>query len=396
VIPVPLDAVEPLGRLIARPWAAEVTGMQVDSRRIEEGDLFVAVHGGVDFVEHALARGAAAALVPEDAFDALAAIAGAVRDRTSAQVVAITGSTGKTSTKDILFALCAPHRRTVANEGNYNTEIGVPLTVCRIEEDTELCITELAMRGAGQISWLAAFARPHVGVITNVGPAHLEFLGSLENIAKAKAELIDALPPGGVAVVPREPLLDPYLVRDDIAVKRVDHDAPLPFETSYSSAHQLANTRTAVAVADVLGVPPYDGLLTVEFSKRREEERELPGGGLLLNDCYNANPTSMRAALEHLVARANGRRRVAVLGDMLELGPAAPAYHEEIGGLVRELGIERVISVGELARAYGGAWVPTAAEAATRLRAELQPGDIVLVKGSLAVGLEVVAENLTA
>ena len=368
--------------------------MQVDSRRIEEGDLFVAVGGGADFVEHALARGASAALVPDDAFSALAAVAAAVRERSRARVVAITGSTGKTSTKDILFALCAPHRRTIANEGNYNTEIGVPLTICRIEEDTEVCISELAMRGPGQIAWLTSFVRPDVAVITNVGPAHLEFLGSLENIAKAKAEVIDGLPAGGIAVVPPEPLLEPYLGRSDIVVKRVDPAAPLPFATRYSAAHQLVNTRMAVAVAECLDVPLPDGVLNVEFSKRREEERELRGGGLLLNDCYNANPVSMRAALEHLVARAQGRRRIAVLGDMRELGPAGPAYHAEIGELVRELGIEHVIAVGELARAYGGDWVATAAEAAVELQRVLKPGDVVLVKGSLAVGLEAVAENL--
>ncbi len=151
--------VEPLGRVIARPWADIVTGMQVDSRRIDEGDLFVAVGGGEDFVEHALARGASAALVPVDAFAALAAIAGAVRARSQARVVAITGSTGKTSTKDILFTLCAPNRRTIANEANYNTEIGVPLTICRLEEETEICISELGMRGPGQIRWLASFVR---------------------------------------------------------------------------------------------------------------------------------------------------------------------------------------------------------------------------------------------
>jgi UDP-N-acetylmuramyl pentapeptide synthase len=394
VIPLELDVVEPLGRLVARPWAGEVSGMQIDSRRIEEGDLFVAVGGGVDFVEHALARGAAAALVPEDAFAALAAIAGAVRDRSSARFVGITGSTGKTSTKDILFAMCAPYRRTVANEGNYNTEIGVPLTICRTEEDTEIVISEMGMRGAGQIAWLASFVRPEVGVITNIGPAHIEFLGSLENIAKAKAELVEALPPGGVAVVPDEPLLEPYLRRSDVVVKRVDAAAPVPFATSYSSRHQLANTRTAIAAAEALGLPLPEGELRVEFSKRREEERELPGGGLLLNDCYNANPVSMRAALEHLAERAEGRRRVVVLGDMRELGAEAPSYHEEIGGLVRALGIEHVIAVGELARAYGGEWVATADEAAVRLREVLRPGDAVLVKGSLAVGLEVVAENL--
>jgi UDP-N-acetylmuramoyl-tripeptide--D-alanyl-D-alanine ligase len=396
VIPVALDVLEPLGRVIARPWADAITGMQVDSRRIEEGDLFVAVGGGADFVEHALARGAAAALVPEDAFAALAAVAGAVRDRSKAQVVGITGSTGKTSTKDILYALCAPHRRTVANEGNYNTEVGVPLTICRIEEDTEICISELGMRGPGQIAHLAAFVKPDVAVITNIGPAHLEFLGSLESIAAAKAELIEGLRPGGVAVVPPEPLLEPHLGRTDVEIDVVDLDAPLPFATSYGSRHQLDNTRIAVAAARRLGVPLPENELQVEFSQHREEELELPGGGLLLNDCYNANPVSMRAALEHLAERASGRRRVAVLGDMRELGPRGPEYHAEIGALVRELGIAHVISVGELARAYGGEQVENAAEAAERLKAILLPGDVVLVKGSLAVGLSVVAENLIA
>jgi UDP-N-acetylmuramoyl-tripeptide--D-alanyl-D-alanine ligase len=395
VIPLELSVVEPLGKLIARPWADVVTGMQVDSRRIDEGDLFVAVGGGADFVEHALARGASAALVPNDDFAALAAIAGAVRERSRARIVGITGSTGKTSTKDILLALCAPQRRTIANEGNYNTEIGVPLTICRIEEDTEICISELAMRGLGQIAWLASFVRPDIGVITNVGPAHLELLGSIENVARAKAELIEALPPGGIAVVPDEPLLEPYLTRSDILVKRVDSTAPLPFETDYSSKHQLQNTRTALAVAECLDLPLPERL-TVEFSKFREEERPLPGDGVLLNDCYNANPVSMRAALEHFVVRAGDRRRIAVLGDMLELGPGAPAYHREIRDLVQELGIEHLIAVGVLAREYGGDWVATADEAAERLRAELRPGDAVLVKGSLGVGLAVVAENLNA
>jgi UDP-N-acetylmuramoyl-tripeptide--D-alanyl-D-alanine ligase len=393
VIPLELDVVEPLGRLIARPWADVVTGMQVDSRRIEEGDLFVAVGGGEDFIEHALARGASAALVPNDEFSALAAIAGAVRQRSRARIVGITGSTGKTSTKDILYALCAPHRRTIANEGNFNTEIGVPLTICRIEEDTEICISELGMRGLGQIAWLTSFVKPDVGVITNIGPAHLELLGSIESIARAKAELIEALPPGGIAIVPDEPLLEPYLTRSDIVVKRVDPNAPLPLETNFTSKHQLQNTRTAIAVAESLGVPLPESV-NVEFSKFREEERPLPGDGVLLNDCYNANPVSMRSALEHFVVRAGDRRRIAVLGDMLELGPSAPAYHQEIRDLVRELGIEHVIAVGELARDYGGQWVATAAEAAERLRSELRPGDAVLVKGSLGVGLAVVAENL--
>ena len=245
--------IEPLGRVIARPWADVVTGMQVDSRRIEEGDLFVAVGGGEDFVEHALARGASAALVPVDAFAALAAIAGAVRERSPARVVGITGSTGKTSTKDILFALCAPHRRTIANEGNYNTEIGVPLTLCRIEEDTEICISELGMRGLGQIAWLASFVRPDVGVITNIGPAHLEFVGSVENVAQAKAELIEALPPGGIAVVPDGAAARavPH-AHGHRPCRRVDEAAPIAVSRRATRRRtSSSNTRTAIAVAEV-------------------------------------------------------------------------------------------------------------------------------------------------
>src|SRR5262249_25968542 len=187
VIPLELSVVEPLGRLHARPWADVVTGLQVDSRRIEEGDLFVAVGGGVDFVEHALARGGAAALVPDDASAALAGIAGEVRGRSSAKVVAITGSTGKTSTKDILFALCAPHRRTIANEGNYNNEIGVPLTLCRLEPETEVLIAEMGMRGLGQIAWLASFTRPDIGGVTDVGPADLELVETVQDAEAGEA-----------------------------------------------------------------------------------------------------------------------------------------------------------------------------------------------------------------
>jgi UDP-N-acetylmuramoyl-tripeptide--D-alanyl-D-alanine ligase len=393
VIPLEVSAIKPLGRVVSRPWEDVITGVQIDSRRIRDGDLFVAVEGGVDFVEHALARGAAAALVPDDAHEALAVIASTVRRRSNARVVAITGSMGKTSTKDILFAMCAPSARTIANEGNYNNELGVPLTLCRLEEDTEVCIVEMGMRGMGQIARLAAVAEPSIGVITNVGPVHLELVERIENVARAKAELIESLPPGGIAVVPREPLLEPFLTRTDIHIQRVDPDLELPFTTNFTSRHQLENTRLALVVLACLELPFPQGELNVEFSKLREEERPLPGGGLLLNDCYNANPVSMRAALVHLVERAGPHRRVAVLGEMAELGAGAPAYHEEIGDLVRQLDVH-VIGVGEQARAYGGEWVPTAADAADLLRDELRPGDAVLVKGSRAVGLEVVAENL--
>ena len=241
----------------------------------------------------------------------------------------------------------------------------MPLTLCRIDEDTEVCIAELAMRGLGQIAWLASFARPDIVVITNVGPVHLELVGTVENVARAKAEAIEALPAGGIAIVPEdEPLLEPYLTRADIVVKRVDPAAPLPFETAYTATHQLLNTRFAWAAAESLGVPAPDGVLHVEFSKLREEELPLPGGGLLLNDCYNANPMSMRAALLHLVracGRAAGGSRCSARWP--SSAPDAPAYHAEVGALLRELGVEQVIAVGDLARAYGGDWVATAAEA---------------------------------
>ena len=390
MIPLELSLLEPLGRLTARPWADEVTGMQIDSRRIEEGDLFVAVGSGSDFEAHALARGAAAVLVPDDAHAALAAIAGAVRDRSSARVVAITGSTGKTTTKDILAALCAPHLRTVASEANYNNELGVPLTLCRIDDDTELCIVEMGMRGLGQIAWLASFAKPDIGVITNVGPVHLELVETVENVARAKAELIDALPPGGVAVVPDEPRLEPYLRRDDIDIRRFAES--VPFETTFSAEHQLENTRAALAVCDVLGVP-LPTRLEVVFTPLREEEHELSNGVLLLNDCYNANPLSMRAALAHLARRAGDRRRVAVLGEMAELGPRAADYHRDVGRQAAELGVE-VIGVGTLGREYGGRSVADAEEAAAAVAEILHPGDVVLVKGSRSVGLEAVAAKL--
>jgi UDP-N-acetylmuramoyl-tripeptide--D-alanyl-D-alanine ligase len=391
MIAVELSFLEPLGRLQARPWADEVTGMQIDSRRIEEGDLFVAVGSGEDFIAHALARGAAAVLVPEDGHEALASIAGAVRARSNASIVGITGSTGKTTTKDILAALCSPHLRTVASEANYNNELGVPLTLCRIEEDTELCIVEMGMRGLGQIAWLASFTKPDVAVITNVGPVHLELVDTVENVARAKAELIEALPPGGIAVVPDEPLLEPYL-RDDIDVRRFATE--IPFATSYTAAHQLENTRAALAVCEALGVPLPERL-DVAFTPMREEEHELRDGVLLLNDCYNANPMSMRAALVQLAARAGDCRRVAVLGEMAELGAGAPGYHREVGELAAELGVE-VIAVGPLARDYGGHWVATASEAADAAAETIRAGDVVLVKGSRSVGLEAVAAKLTA
>ena len=240
-----------------------MTGLQTDSRRVAQGDLFVAVRGGVEYVEDALARGAAAALVPGDAHAALAALAGRVRERSGARFVAITGSMGKTSTKDILGAICSPQRRTVAAERSYNAEIGVPLTIGRVGPDTELCILELAMRGFGQIAELCSFARPHVGVITNIGPVHLEKVGDLEGVARAKGELVAALPPGGTAVVPS----DFAVGRADLEIVRIGEDVRLVsfepptlvtslgvVEVGFTARHLAENALTALATAHALGL----------------------------------------------------------------------------------------------------------------------------------------------
>ncbi len=415
MIPLPLEILAGLcpGALVAAPWADEVTGVQIDSRRIEEGDLFFAVGGGADFCRHAFARGAAATLVPEDAFSGLAALGGAVRARSSARVVGITGSTGKTSTKDILAALCRPHARTVAAEEGHNNEIGLPLTLTRIDEDTEVVVCEMGMRGVGQIAELCAIARPDVGVITSIGPVHLELLGTVERVAQAKAEVVASLPPGGTAVVPDEPLLEPFLGRDDIEIHRFGSENVTSFERidggcrvvftfagerlelefPFTARHQAGNAVAALLALRALGLPLPEGRVDVELSRWRGEESPLPGGGLLINDAYNANPASMRAALEHLADHEG--RKVAVLGEMAELGPTAPDYHREIGNLVQSLGIEAVLGVGEAARAYGGEFARDASEAAAKVKEIVQPGDVVLVKGSRAVGLEVVAEALT-
>ena len=404
MIPLGLDELPPLGELDAH--ADEITGVQVDSRRVERGDLFVAVGRGAQFRNEALVRGAAATLVPEQPFEAFAALGSLVRDRSDARVVGITGSTGKTSTKDILAALCAPSARTIAAEASFNNEIGVPLTLCRLEPDTEVCILELAMRGFGQIADLCRIARPQLGVITNVGPVHLELVGSLEGVQRAKGELIAALPAGGTAVVPEEFPVE----RDDITVVR----PPRPevrrekrrttvegVSFNFTAEHHVANAAAALAALDALGLPRPERV-EVEFSRWRGEELPLPGGGLLINDAYNANPVSMRAALRQLEANADGRRRVAILGDMAELGSGAPAYHQEIGREAARHGVEVLLAVGELAREYvdGGvpvtSWAPDAETAAAEAAELVRPGDVVLVKASRALGLERVAEVLAA
>lgn len=429
MIRLSLDEVAALapGRLERAAGAHEVSGVTIDSRRVEPGDLFVAVGSGADFAADALGRGAAATLLPEDAFGALASLARAVRERSSARVVAVTGSTAKTSTKDILGALCAPHAPTVVAEGSQNNEIGLPLTLCRLQPETEIAIVEMGMRGLGQIAELCEVARPDVGVITSVGPVHLELLGTVERVAQAKAEIVESLPPGGTAVVPAgESSLDAHLTREDISIFRFGEDGdvrlsyfmahdghsrlkveafgrPLTLEFSFGGRHNATNALAALAAYHALGLPlgkAQRGARQVTLSRWRGEEVPLPGDGILINDAYNANPLSMAAALEHLRERAGGRRKVAVLGDMAELGPGASSYHREVGGAAARAGVQVLVAVGPLARGYvEGArgvpltrWAPTVETGLAALRQVLRQGDCVLVKGSRAMGLEAIAD----
>jgi UDP-N-acetylmuramoyl-tripeptide--D-alanyl-D-alanine ligase len=454
----------------------------IDSRAGVPGALFVGLrgehHDGGAYAAQALEAGAWGVLVaPEHAEQALAAALGGPGGAVlvhpdplrglqalarawrrelgarGARVVAITGSTGKTSTKDILAAVLGGQRRTAASSENMNTEIGLPLSLLAAPGDTEMLVLEMAMRGPGQIAELTEIAEPDVGVIVNVGPVHLELLGSIEAIAAAKAELIVGIASGATVVLPaREPLLEPHLRADvrtltfgaggDVTLEEpagpgeampgelargeqgrgevvsgevvIRHEGRrMTLRPSFSQRHNLANLLAAVAAARALGVTP-EGELMVRFSALRGERIALAAGIVLINDCYNANPMSMRAAIEDLTettavsaaALAQGSlptRRLAVLGDMLELGrEAGPALHRELGAYASARGVELLVTVGpqaaEIATAFEGEThsVDDAEAAGELLEGLLREGDTVLVKGSRGVGLERVAQILQA
>ena len=417
-------------RLVAPPpGPGGPVGAVVDSRAVGPGDLFVGLAGarvdGGAFAPQALAAGAWGVLVApehaeaarcappgvllaaEDPLGALGRLARERRRELGCRTIGITGSTGKTSTKDILAAMLAPHRPTHASRENLNTEVGLPLSVLDAPDDTEVLVLELAMRGPGQIAELAAIAEPDVGVVVNVGPVHLELLGSVEAIAAAKAELLVALREGGTAVVPAgEQLLAPWRERLAPGVEWVTFGeggdvSPgelAGVELSLPEAHHRANALAALAAARAVGVEP-SGRVDVALSSLRGQERDLPGGVTLIDDCYNANPMSMRAALDPLAVRAAGRR-VAVLGDMLELGPEEDAYHREVGAHAAELGVEVLVTVGpravRMADSFAGEvhCAADAAEAAELVPDLLRSGDTVLVKASRGVALEAVGRAL--
>jgi UDP-N-acetylmuramoyl-tripeptide--D-alanyl-D-alanine ligase len=415
VIPLELDEIAALGlgRLERGEGGSTVTAITADSREVEPGQLFVALNTGVRYVEDARTRGAST-LVPDNQEAALASLARLVRSKSRARVVAVVGSVGKTTTKDILGALCAPHVPTIWAERSLNNEIGLPLTVCRLEPETGVLVTEMGMRGLGQIAALCAVARPQVVVVSHIGPEHLELLGSVARVAQANAEAVEALPPGGTAVVPaRSSELEPYLTRDDVEIRRFGPDdvdvrdgrtrfsldgAVIELELPFTQRHLAVNALAALHGYAALGLPlerAAEGVPHIRLSPWRGEETPLPRGGFVVNDAYNANPDSMRAALEHLAARAGERPRRAILGEMAELGASSLAYHLEIGELAKALRIE-VIGVGELARAYSPeAWGASADEALALAKERIRPGDAVLVKASRSAGLEGIADGIT-
>lgn len=420
----------------------------IDSRDAGPSDLFFGLpgerHDGGAFGAGALRAGAWGVVVADGHFDAAAAacgegqsvfgvedpvaalgvLANAWRHRLGAKVVGVTGSTGKTSTKDILAALLGKSRNVAATPANLNTEIGLPLTILGAEPGTEVLVLEMAMRGSGQIAALTAIAEPDVGCVVNVGPVHLEQLGSVEAVAAAKAELLAGLARGAGAVVPAdEPLLEPFL-REDLHVLRFGEggDVRLAAEVgdgaeagsalriftpegettitpSFGEPHMVRNLLAAVACAQLIGAPAA-GDLRVTFSALRGELLELLGGVNLINDCYNANPVSMRAALDNL-GRASGRK-LAVLGRMAELGPDSVRFHREVAEHAARTGVDLLVAVGGEGAAYGENYdgaiecVDSPEAAADLLRAVARRGDTVLVKGSRSAGLELVAERLLA
>jgi UDP-N-acetylmuramoyl-tripeptide--D-alanyl-D-alanine ligase len=365
-------------------------------------------------------------LEADEPLTALGAIARQVRRAWGGKVIGIAGSNGKTSTKDMLAALCAPHVPTLATHRNHNNRLGVPLTLFGLESRHALCICELGTSEIGELADLAAIAEPEIGVITNIAPEHLEFLGDLEGVAREEGSLLAALPGGGDAVLPaHEPLLAPYRRADvrtttfgepggdvrclaweqgehgtravlDVLGERCELVVPL------RAVHHAANLAAAAGAYLRAGLPLAglgDGAAGIELSPFRGPEQARAGGGVLVNDAYNANPASMESALAALVALAAGARTIAVLGHMAELGPDAPRWHAEVGCACTRLGIDVVVGVGELAASYATAaegceWHAAASvEAATGLLPQiLRPGDFVLLKGSRSAGVERLAE----
>jgi UDP-N-acetylmuramoyl-tripeptide--D-alanyl-D-alanine ligase len=415
---------------------ATVQGATADSRLVVPGNLFVALRAardGHDFVPDAVRAGAAACLVERpvpapsavvvpDTAAALLSLGGYARGRLGERLVGITGSVGKTSTKDLAAAVLRQQFRTHANERSFNNELGVPLTLLGAPDDTEATVIEMGMRGFGHIAVLCGVARPTMGVVTSVAKVHTELVGDLDGVARAKGELVEALPADGHAVLNAEDeRVRAMASRTDATVVLVGEGGEVRAERvrlgddlrarfrlvsawgtvddvvlAARGLHQVTNALAAAAVGLVWGVAPAAvaaGLGEASLSPWRMEVGRSLSGATVINDAYNAGPTSMAAAL-HTLAAVSAKVRVAVLGSMTELGDDGAGDHRRIAELAHELGI-RVVAVNE--GDYGnGAGVIHVADAAAAMAflGPLGPDDAVLVKASRAVGLEVVAAGL--
>lgn len=428
-----LDVATMLGGSLSGP-DVEIDGACIDSRLVRGGELFVAIEGARDghgFIDAALAAGAHAwmgtrrsgpgsGIAVADTLAALTALAAAVRSRLPDRVVGITGSVGKTSTKDLLAAALAPRWRVSASPRSFNNELGVPLTLINTPEGTEAVVVEMGARGPGHVAALCAVARPSVGVITTVGVSHAAFFGTIEDVARSKGELVEALPADGTAVLNAEvPLVAAMASRTsarvltfgmeigDVRAEAVVADADLrprfrlctPFghadvALGVRGRHQVSNALAAAAAAlacDVGVEQAAAGLGDARLSPWRMELERSVSGARILNDAYNASPLSVEAALRALV-QLPATRHTAILGVMAELGEVGPAEHARIGALATALGV-RLIAIA--APDYGGEQVLDADAALARLR-PLGPDDAVLVKGSRAAGLEALAATLAA
>jgi UDP-N-acetylmuramoyl-tripeptide--D-alanyl-D-alanine ligase len=425
------------GTLVHAGPETMVTGtVEYDSREIGAGSLFVAFAGervdGHDFAAQAVAAGAAGVLgsrdtgvpgvVVADPLAALAVLARAVLDRLPGlTVVGITGSSGKTTTKDYIAQLLARLGPTVATVGSLNNELGHPTTALRATLETRFSVLEMGARGIGHIRHLAEVAPPRIGVVTNIGTAHVGEFGSLEGTARAKGELVEALPADGVAILNADDSLvagmagrtAARVVRfgespdADVRAENVTLDsrgrasytlAGRPVRLRATGAHQVPNTLAAAAVALSAGMSPDDVAVALGeidiVSSRRMDVFDRPDGVTVIDDSYNANPSSTAAALRALAVLGADRRTTAVLGYMVELGEYEVAGHRDVGRLAAELGVDRLIAVADIARPVldGAAeveqWKGEAVFAADQeaaveaLRADLRPGDVVLVKGS--------------
>jgi UDP-N-acetylmuramoyl-tripeptide--D-alanyl-D-alanine ligase len=433
--------------------SVQVTGPVVrDSREVEPGSLFVAFVGehvdGHDFADAVVEAGAVAllasrpvgvpAIVVDDVQSALGALARHVVRRLGATLVALTGSAGKTSTKDLIAQVLARKAPTVFTPGSLNNEIGLPLTALSATAETRFLVLEMGARGIGHIRYLADLTPPQIGLVLNVGTAHIGEFGGREQIAQAKGELVEALPEDGAAILNADdPLVRAMASRTkakvilfgesgeaDVRAENVrltDSGQPafsLRTPSGCSEVtmrlygeHHVSNALAAAAVAHELGMSA-DEIATAlseagSLSRWRMEVTERPDGVTIVNDAYNANPESMRAALRALAAMGKGRRTWAVLGKMAELGDEALAEHDAVGRLAVRLNVGKLVAVGgreaswlQLGAYNEGSWgeesvhVSDAQAAVDLLRSELRPGDVVLVKASRSVGLESVAQAL--